>query len=94
MNLFDDAPRGNQNSTTGFCHELDKAGRSIAWQQLLENILELREAAIRDGYEPTTSPAAQGLIRSMCRRPVTLHCLDGSILIVDADRYRKLSNLP
>ncbi len=90
MNLFDDAPRGNQNSTTGFCHELGKAGRSIAWQQLLENILELREAAIRDGYQPMEYPPALAFVHSMCRRPVSLHCLDGSILIVDADRFANI----
>ncbi len=89
--LIDPTPRGNQNSATGFSRELDEAGRSIAWQQLLEKVLELDEAAIRDGYAPVEYPPALAFVHSMCRRPVSLHCLDGSVLIVDADRYRTVS---
>lgn len=89
--LIDPTPRGNQNSASGFSHELDEAGRSIAWQQLLEKVLEMREAAIRDGYQPMEYPPALAFVHSMCRRPVSLHCLDGSVLIVDADRYMNLA---
>ena len=86
--------QGNQNSTTDFCRELDAARSKLRWARLLDTLVEIREAAIRAGYEPTASPEAQGLIRGLCRRPVSLHCLDGSILIVDAARYMKLANLP
>ncbi len=88
--LIDPTPRGNQNSTTQFGRELDAARSKLRWARLLDTLIEIREAAIRDGYEPTASPGAQLLIRGLCRRPVSLHCLDGSVLIVDADRYMNL----
>lgn len=83
----------NQNSTTDFCRELDAARSKLRWARLLDTLVEIREAAIRDGYEPTASPGAQGLIRGLCRRPVSLTCLDGSVLIVDADRYTRLGSM-
>ena len=80
--------QGNQNSITEFHRWLDAARSKLRWTRLLDTLVEIREAAIRDGYEPT---AAQGLIRGLCRRPVSIHCLDGSVLIVDADRYSNLA---
>ena len=93
MNIFSASTRGNQNSTTEFCRELDAARSELRWARLFDTLVEIREAAIRDGYEPTASPEAQGLIRRLCRRPVSLHCLDGSVLIVGADRYTNLATL-
>ena len=93
MNLFTDtpdAPRGNQNSTTEFGRELDAARSKLRWARLLDRLVELREVAIRDSYEPAASPEAQGLIRGLCQRPVSLHCLEGGVLIIDADRYTNL----
>ena len=91
MNRFvDPTPRGNQNSATGFSHELDEAGRSIAWQQMLAAILELREAAIRDGYAPMEYPPALAFVHSMCRRPISIIDMDGGIVVVDADRYANI----